>query len=134
MVDISVLIKSNLNMMVVGFGCCKQEILATQGPLYDIQRYGVNFVDTAEDADVLVIQGFFNEIGITRIIDIYNNMLPPKSIIAVGSCILNENIFNLEEKLLKKFRRKVKIKIYVPGCPPRPEAFIYAVLKFLSEK
>lgn len=126
--------KSNLNMLVVGFGCCKQEIFATQGPLYDIQRYGVNFVNTAEDADILVIQGFFNEKGIKRVLNIYDSMRPPRGIIAVGSCILNENLFNLEGKLLKKFRRKVGVNMYVPGCPPRPEAFIYAVLEFLSRK
>jgi NADH:ubiquinone oxidoreductase subunit B-like Fe-S oxidoreductase len=128
------LVKSNLNMIVVGFGCCKQEILATQGPLYDIQRFGVNFVNTAEDADILVIQGFFNEKGISRVLDIYGRMRPPKGIIAVGSCVLNENLFDLESKLLKKFRKRVGINMYVPGCPPRPEAFIYAVLEFLSRK
>ena len=128
------LVKSNLNMIVVGFGCCKQEILATQGPLYDIQRFGVNFVNTAEDADILVIQGFFNEKGISRVLDIYGRMRPPRGIIAVGSCVLNENLFDLESKLLKKFRKRVRINMYVPGCPPRPEAFIYAVLEFLSRK
>jgi len=128
------LVKSNLNMIVVGFGCCKQEILATQGPLYDIQRFGVNFVNTAEDADILVIQGFFNEKGISRVLDIYGRMRPPRGIIAVGSCVLNENLFDLESKLLKKFRKRVGINMYVPGCPPRPEAFIYAVLEFLSRK
>ena len=128
------LIKSNLNMLVVGFGCCKQEIFAAQGSLYDIQRYGVNFVNAAEDADIMVIQGFFNEKGIKRILNIYDSMQPPRGIIAVGSCILNENLFNLERKLLRKFRRKVGIKMYVPGCPPRPEAFIYAVLEFLHRK
>ena len=128
------LVKSNLNMIVVGFGCCKQEILATQGPLYDIQRFGVNFVNTAEDADILVIQGFFNEKGISRVLDIYGRMRPPRGIIAVGSCVLNENLFDLESKLLKKFRKRVGINMYVPGCPPRPEAFIYCVLEFLSRK
>lgn len=128
------LVKSNLNMLVVGFGCCKQEIFATQGPLYDIQRYGVNFINTAEDADILVIQGFFNEKGIRRVLDIYGSMHQPRGIIAVGSCILNENLFNLEGNLLRKFRRKIKINMYVPGCPPRPEAFIYAVLEFLNRK
>ena len=130
----SSLIKSNLNMLVVGFGCCKQEIFATQSPLYDIQRHGVNFVNTAEDADIMVIQGFFNEKGIGRILNIYKSMQPPRGIIAVGSCILNESLFNLERKLLGKFRRKVGINMYVPGCPPRPEAFIYAVLEFLHRK
>jgi len=128
------LVKSNLNMLVVGFGCCKQEIFATQGPLYDIQRFGVNFVNTAEDADILVIQGFFNKKGIKKVLDIYDRMYPPRGIIAVGTCILNENLFDLESRLLRQFRRKAGIDMFVPGCPPRPEAFIYAVIEFLSRK
>ncbi len=128
------LVKSNLNMMLVGFGCCKQEILATQGALYDIQRFGVNFVNTAEDADILVVQGFFNKKGINRVLDIYERMRSPRGIIAVGSCVLNENLFDLESKLMAKFRKSVGINMYVPGCPPRPEAFIYAVLEFLNRR
>ncbi len=128
------LIRSNLNILVAGFGCCKQEIFATQGSLYDIQRFGVNFVNVAEDADILVVQGFFNEKGIKRVLSIYDRMYSPKGIIAVGSCVLNENLFKLESKLLRQFRRKIKINMYVPGCPPRPEAFIHAVLGILSKK
>ncbi|GAI71020.1 unnamed protein product, partial [marine sediment metagenome] len=93
------LARSNLNILVAGFGCCKQEIFATQGALYDIQRFGVNFVSTAEDADILVIQGFYNKKGITRVLNIYDRMSSPKWIIAVGSCVLNENLFKLESKL-----------------------------------
>jgi NADH-quinone oxidoreductase subunit B len=124
--------KSNLNILVAGFGCCKQEIFATQGALYDIQRFGVNFVSTAEDADILVLQGFYNKKGVTRVLNIYDRMSSPKWIIAVGSCVLNKNLFKSENKLLSQFQNKVGINMYVPGCPPRPEAFIYAILRFLG--
>ena len=63
------LIKNNLNILVAGFGCCKQEIYAASGPLYDIARLGVNFVSIPEDADVLVIQGFYNSLGEERLLD-----------------------------------------------------------------
>ncbi len=122
--------KSNLNILVSGFGCCKQEIFATQGALYDIQRFGINFVRTAEDADILVVQGFYNKKGIIRVLNIYDRMSSPKWIVAVGSCVLNENLFKPESKLLRQFRNEVEISMYIPGCPPRPEAFIYAILKF----
>ncbi|GAH90176.1 unnamed protein product, partial [marine sediment metagenome] len=127
------LARSNLNILVAGLGCCKQEIFATQGALYDIQRFGVNFVSTAEEADILVIQGFYNKKGITRVLNIYDRMSSPKWIIAVGSCVLNENLFKLESKLLSQLRNKVAINMYIPGCPPRPEAFIYAILRFQAE-
>ncbi|HEY4695549.1 MAG TPA: hypothetical protein VIH13_01515 [Candidatus Hydromicrobium sp.] len=128
----SSLIKSNFNILVTGFGCCKQEIFATQSSLYDIQRFGVNFVSTPEDADILVVQGFYNKEGIIRVLNIYDRMSSPKGIIAVGSCVLNENLFNLESRLLSQFRDRVVINMHIPGCPPRPEAFIYAILRFLG--
>jgi len=126
------IIKSNFNIIVTGFGCCKQEIFATQGALYDIQRLGVNFVNTAEDADILVVQGFYNKEGIIRVLNIYDRMNFPKGIIAVGSCVLNENLFNLESRLLRLLREEVGINMYIPGCPPRPEAFIHAILGILG--
>ena len=128
----SSLIKSNFNILVTGFGCCKQEIFATQSSLYDIQRFGVNFVSVPEDADILVVQGFYNKEGIIRILNIYDRMKDPKGIITVGSCVLNENLFNLESELMSQFRDRVVINMHIPGCPPRPEAFIYAILKFLG--
>jgi NADH:ubiquinone oxidoreductase subunit B-like Fe-S oxidoreductase len=128
----SSLIKSNFNILVTGFGCCKQEIFATQSSLYDIQRFGVNFVSVPEDADILVVQGFYNKEGIIRILNIYDRMKDPKGIITVGSCVLNENLFNIESELMSKFRDRVVINMHIPGCPPRPEAFIYAILRFLG--
>ena len=121
--------KNILNLLVVGFGCCRQEIYATSGPLYDIERFGVNFVNLPEDADVLVVQGFFNRIGIERVLDIYRRMSYPKWVVAVGRCVLSENLFSSNSKLLEEFKKKVDIDVYVPGCPPRPEAFLYSVLK-----
>ncbi len=126
------LIKSNLNILVAGFGCCKQEIFAAQSTLYDIQRFGVNFVSTPENADILMVQGFYNKEGIMRVLNIYDRMSSPKGIIAVGSCVLNENLFNLESGLLSQFRDRVGISMYIPGCPPRPEAFMHAILRFLG--
>ncbi len=125
---------SNLNILVTGSGCCKQEIFAVQGALYDIQRFGVNFVSTAENADLLVMQGFYNKKGIIRVLDIYERMNQPKGIIAVGSCVLNRNLFSPDSQLLSWFRSRAKIIMYVPGCPPRPEAFMYAVLRLLNKK
>ncbi len=124
--------KKSLNIFVTGFGCCKQEILAARGPLYDIQRFGVNFVSFPEDADVLVIQGLYNKEGLNRVLEIYRNMNFPKWVFGVGSCVLSENIFSKNSHLLKRFREKIKIDVFVPGCPTRPEAFIYSILKFIQ--
>ncbi len=125
--------KNSLNLLVTGFGCCRQEIYAADGPIYDIQRFGINFVNLPEDADVLVVQGFFNKIGIERVVALYERMSCPKWVIAVGKCVLSENLFSAESKLLEEFKEKVKIDVYVPGCPPRPEAFLYSILRLMDK-
>lgn len=125
--------KNNLNLLVAGVGCCRQEIYAASGPLYDIERFGVNFVNLPEDADVLVIQGFFNRIGIERVLSIYRKMSYPKWVVAVGRCVLSENLFSSSSKLLEEFKEKVDIDVYVPGCPPRPEAFLYSIMKLIDK-
>ncbi|MBC7334418.1 MAG: NADH-quinone oxidoreductase subunit B [Actinobacteria bacterium] len=131
-------IKNNLNLLIVGFGCCKQEIYATRGPLYDIQRFGISFVNLPEDADVLVIQGFFNEKGIQRILEIYERMTMPRWVICVGKCVLSSTFPGKkagfrEGNLLEKITSRVKVDVFVPGCPPRPEAFLYSILRLMDK-
>jgi NADH:ubiquinone oxidoreductase subunit B-like Fe-S oxidoreductase len=128
------LVKNNLNLLVAGFGCCKQEIFSSNSPLYDISRYGINFVSLPEDADVLVVQGFYNKIGEERILGYYYAMKDPKWVIAVGKCVVDGNLFCKNFKVLGSVKSKFDIDIYIPGCPPRPEAFMYAILRLLDIK
>ncbi len=121
--------KKKLNIFVTGIGCCKQEIIATVGPIYDISRFGVNFVSLPEDADILVIQGFISSLGEKRLITIFNSLKTPKWIIAVGKCVVDSSLLNKNYKFTDKFKNILKIDYYLPGCPPRPEAFIFCLLK-----
>ncbi|MBM3706969.1 MAG: NADH-quinone oxidoreductase subunit B [Actinobacteria bacterium] len=123
------LVKNSLNLFVVGLGCCKQEIFATAGPTYDISRFGVNFVNIPEDADVLVIQGFYNSIAEERLLDYYSCIREPKWVIAVGKCIVEGSILFTGYKLIERIAPDINIDFFVPGCPPRPEAFIYSILR-----
>lgn len=123
--------KSNLNIIIPGFGCCKGEILAAKGPVYDIQRFGINIVSIPEDADILVLSGFMGEAVFNEFIETYNRMKTPRWVFAVGSCAIHGERFC--GKFAEKLKTKIPVDMYVPGCPPRPEAFIYTILKFLSE-
>jgi NADH:ubiquinone oxidoreductase subunit B-like Fe-S oxidoreductase len=125
--------KSNLNIIVTGAGACRNEILATRSPLYDIQRFGVNFVNRPEDADILVISGFYNEEGVKRLIDIYSRMKLPRWVFACGSCAISGGRFPGFAHIIEEFKKNTGIDMYIPGCPPRPEAFVYAVIKFIKQ-
>ncbi|MCX6384356.1 MAG: NADH-quinone oxidoreductase subunit NuoB [Actinobacteria bacterium] len=128
------LIKSSLNIYVAGYGCCKQEIIASAGPVYDISRFGISFVSFPESADVLVFQGFYNGKGLKKVINIYNQMISPKWVIALGKCTLeNLSYEGSGNNLLYEFKKRLKVDVYVPGCPPRPEAFIYSLLRLMEK-
>ena len=129
----SSLIKSSFNIYVSGFGCCKQEIIASVGPVYDISRFGISIVSYPEDADVLIVQGFLNRKYIKRLFEIYGAMKNPKWIVAYGRCAIENAFFESDDDLIKTFKEKINFDIYVPGCPPRPEAFIYAMLRLMEK-
>ncbi len=125
--------KSNLNIIIPGLGCCSGEILTSRGPVYDIQRFGINFVRIPEDADIMVVSGFMGKAIIQNLIDTYNLMRPPRWVFVVGSCAIDGGRFCGVPGLLKEIKNQLHIDMYVPGCPPRPEAFMHAVLKFLLD-
>jgi NADH:ubiquinone oxidoreductase subunit B-like Fe-S oxidoreductase len=128
------LIKSSLNVYIAGYGCCKQEIIASAGPVYDVSRFGVSFVSYPENADILVFQGFYNGKGLKKIINIYDQMLSPKWVIAIGKCALESLSYEgPENNILYEFKKRLIVDVYVPGCPPRPEAFIYSLLKLIEK-
>ena len=119
------IVKSNLNIFIANYGCCKQEILATEAPIYDISRFGVKFVNIPEEADLLVLQGFRNKELDERMLNIYKNMRDPKWVMAFGGCMSEQET---------GFLGGIKIDIYVPGCPPRPEAFIFALMRLFDKR
>ena len=125
----SSLIKSSFNVYISGFGCCKQEIIASTGPVYDISRFGISVVSYPESADVLIVQGFLNRKYVKRLIEIYDAMKDPKWVMAYGKCAIENAYFESDDTLINTFKKKMNFDIYVPGCPPRPEAFIYAMLR-----
>ncbi|MGM0365653.1 MAG: hypothetical protein ACQEP5_03855 [Actinomycetota bacterium] len=127
-------VKKSLNVLVIGFGCCKPEIYSTRSPLYDIERLGINFVSLPEDADLLVVQGFLNPQGAARVLDCYQRMNNPKWVAFLGTCVLDRNMLSSGNQTLEELKKELPADIFIPGCPPRPEAFIYAILKLLDKE
>lgn len=111
---------------------CDIECLALITPKYDIERFGCLWKTSARHADILLITGCSNEISKKRLKTVYDQMAPNKKTIAVGSCANSGDVFRFCYNTKQRVDSIVPIDIYVPGCPPRPEAIIDALIKALK--
>lgn len=117
--------------LILSEGCCTVEIENTTLATYDWQRLGVEAsVNHPEEASLLIIAGWISPHRAEEIKQVYANMRKPTQVIAVGSCALSCSPYKLshEPKQIKA-SDLVKVDVYVPGCPPRPEALLAAVLE-----
>lgn len=112
---------------------CDIEILATLTPRYDVERFGLKLQGSPRHADVLICTGPVTRQARDRLIRIYEQMPEPKFVIAVGSCALSGGAFQGCYNILGGIDQVIPVDVYVPGCPPRPEAIIDGVVKLLEQ-
>ncbi len=111
---------------------CDIEILATLTPRYDLERFGVKLQGSPRHADVLICTGPVTLQSKERLIRIYEQMPEPKFVIAVGSCGVSGGAFRGCYGIVGNIAEVIPVDVYVPGCPPRPEAIIYGVAQLLE--
>jgi NADH-quinone oxidoreductase B subunit len=112
---------------------CDIELVASLTPRYDIERLGVQLVPSPRHADVLVVTGTVNPLMRDRLKTIYDQMPEPKHVIAVGACALGGGVMKGCYNVGHGVDTVIPVDLYIPGCPPRPEAIIYGVLKLIGE-
>ena len=108
---------------------CDIEILAALTPRYDIERFGIVLVGSPRHADVLLVTGPVSRQMAPRLKLLYEQTPDPKAVIAIGSCGLEGGVFYESYNLVGPIDQFISVDVYVPGCPPRPEAIIEAVVK-----
>ncbi len=114
----------------VSFSCCGLEVGAAAGPRFDWERLGCKVVEDHRNADVLFVSGPVTEGVVEQLREIYGEMREPRFVVAVGSCASTGGMFSLEgEKPLKGLDASIPVDLFIPGCPPRPESLIHAVLR-----
>lgn len=111
---------------------CDIEILATLTPRYDVERFGIKLQGSPRHADVLIATGPVTLQAKERLIRIYEQMPDPKFVIAVGSCALSGGVFDGCYNVVGDLSKVIPVNVFVPGCPPRPEAIIYGVVQLLT--
>jgi NADH-quinone oxidoreductase subunit B len=116
-----------------GLACCAIEMMAIVSSRHDIARFGAEvFRSSPRQADLLIVSGRVAHKMSAPIRQIYDQMLEPKWVIAMGACASSGGMFN-NYAILQGVDKIVPVDIHVPGCPPRPEALIEGIVR-LQEK
>jgi NADH-quinone oxidoreductase subunit B len=116
-----------------GLACCAIEMMHTATPRYDIARFGAEvFRASPRQADLLIVSGRVAQKMAPVLRRIYDQMLEPKWVISMGACASSAGMFN-NYALVAGADRFLPIDIYVPGCPPRPEALLYGIIKLQNK-
>lgn len=119
---------------VVHFNCnscngCDIEFVAALTPMYDLERLGILHVGNPKHADVLVVTGSVNHRNARVLKNVYDQIPDPKVVVAMGVCPASGGIFAEGYNVFGGVDKVVPVDVYVPGCPPRPEAMIDGIIK-----
>ena len=125
---------SSLWPMTFGLACCAIEMMATGASRFDLDRFGIMFRASPRQSDVMIVAGTVTLKMATRLKLLYDQMPEPKYVISMGSCATcGGPYWNHGYHVLKGVDKIIPVDVYVPGCPPRPEALIDGLLE-LREK
>ncbi len=125
--------KSSLWYLLFGLACCAIEMMQTGGPRTDLDRFGSVFRATPRQSDLMIVAGTLTYKMASRCRRLYDQMPEPKYVISMGSCSNCGGLFQLSYSVCKGVDKIMPVDVYVPGCPPRPEALTEGLLK-LQEK
>jgi len=121
--------------LAAGASCnnCDIEILDCLTPRYDIERFGMVLVGSPRHADVLLCTGIVNKKSIERVKHVYQQTAKPCVVVAIGSCACSGGIFRTGYEMAGPLDKVIPVDVYIPGCPPKPEAMLAGIVKFLGK-
>lgn len=119
--------------MTFGLACCAVEMMQTGASRFDLDRFGIIFRPSPRQSDVMIVAGTLTNKMAYALRKVYDQMPSPKWVISMGSCANGGGYYYYSYSVVRGCDRIVPVDVYVPGCPPTPEALIYGILK-LQEK
>ena len=126
--------RSSLWPVICFPACCAFEFIAANGPRFDLSRFGMEILRASpRQADLMITAGTLTWKMAPNVRRIYDQMPEPKWVIAMGACGVSGGIFRSSYSVVPGYNKIIPVDVYVPGCPPRPEALIHAI-QMLQDK
>ncbi len=119
--------KSSLWPMLYGIACCAIEMATIATGRYDQDRFGMLFRASPRQADLMIVAGPVTKKMVPVIRRLYEQMPEPKYVMAIGSCAITGGFFKDSYNVLNGADKVVPVDVFVPGCPPRPEAILHGI-------
>ena len=114
--------------MTFGLACCAVEMMHTNMPRYDLERFGVAPRASPRQSDVMIVAGTLCNKMAPAFRKVYDQMAEPRYVLSMGSCANGGGYYHFSYAVVRGCDRIVPVDVYVPGCPPSAEALVYGIL------
>ncbi|MDD5155293.1 MAG: NADH-quinone oxidoreductase subunit NuoB [Candidatus Omnitrophica bacterium] len=112
---------------------CDIEILDCITPRFDVERFGIQLIGSVRHADALLVTGVVNRKAAPLLKKVYAQAPKPCVVVAVGQCALSQNMFRFGYNCPEPLDKILPVDVYIPGCPPKPEAIIDGIVKLVNK-